>query len=73
MMTDDDCDFFDEPLKLDDYTEMTVEVLEQAVDRLDAGDVRRFIASVRKKLDEIERDAEPDEPQPERRDRWWDR
>jgi hypothetical protein len=68
---DDDCAWLDKPLTVDDYIEIVSDDLEEAVDRLDASDVRKLIAAVRKKLDLLEREAEP-EPE-ERRDRWWDR
>jgi hypothetical protein len=71
MTAHDDFDDFLEPLTFEDYTEIVADALEEAADKLDAGDTRKLIAAVRKKLDLLADEAEL-EPTP-RGDRWWDR
>jgi hypothetical protein len=71
MTADDDLDFLDQPLTLEDYVEIVDDALEEAAQNLDAGDTRKLIAAVRKKLDLLADEAEPELTS--RGDRWWDR
>jgi hypothetical protein len=72
MTTDENCGWLDVPLTLEDYIEIAADALEEAEGNLEAGDFRKLIAAVRKKLDVLADEAEPEEPTP-RGDRWWDR
>jgi hypothetical protein len=60
MTADDDLDFLDQPLTLEDYVEIVDDALEEAAQNLDAGDTRKLIAAVRKKLDLLADEAEPE-------------
>jgi hypothetical protein len=73
MMEDDDMSFLDEPLTCQDYTEMVEDTIEEAADKLDAVDIKKLIAAVRKKLDALYEESEPVEyNEPENEDAFSD-
>jgi hypothetical protein len=58
MMADDDS-WLDEPLTMQDYVEIVGDALEEAEQNLDASDIKKLIAAVRKKLDALYEETEP--------------
>ena len=76
----DEDDYFDAPLTMQDYIEIVGDALDEAVDKLEHGEIERLCAAVRAKIGAIiqeNRRWRPDvaAPEPERdpNDRWWDR
>jgi hypothetical protein len=59
MTSDDDYDYIDAPMTVQDYIEIVEDALEEAADKLDAVDIKKLIAAVRKKLDALYEETEP--------------
>jgi hypothetical protein len=59
MTSDDDYDYIDAPMTVQDYIEIVEDALEEAEQNLDASDIKKLIAAVRKKLDALYEESEP--------------
>jgi hypothetical protein len=75
-----DYDDLDAPLTVDDYIEIVADTIDEAVDRLEHGEIERLCAAIRAKIGAIlqeNRKWRPDKPASETdrdpNDRWWDR